>query len=86
MIFHVAENTPGASMDKGKLVKPTDWKFSVRGIHQLVKDYISMHCMVDVAAQGGATDGDFVKNINELWTRSPVDMGADKYLLRICRA
>ena len=42
-----------------------------------------MHCMVDVAAQGGATAGDFVKNINELWIRSPVEMGADKFLMRV---
>jgi hypothetical protein len=83
LIFHVSENTPGASVVKGKVVKPKDWKFSVEGIHKLVKDYISMHCMVDATAQGGASAGDFVKNINELWSRSPVEMGADKYLLRV---
>ncbi len=42
-IFHVAENTPGASMSGKKRLKPSGWEFSVEGIHRLVKDYISMH-------------------------------------------
>ena len=65
------------------MLKPPGWEFSIEGIHRLVKDYISMHCMVDMTAQGGATAAQFMKSINELWARSPVDMGADKFLLRV---
>ena len=83
LIFHVAENTPGASMSGKKGLKPAGWEFSVEGIHRLVKDYISMHCMIDMTAQGGATAAQFMKSINELWARSPVEMGADKFLLRV---
>ena len=53
MIFHPAASTPGASVVNGKLIKPKGFVHSVEGLHRLVKDYISMHCMVDVAAQGG---------------------------------
>jgi hypothetical protein len=74
LIFHLAENTPGASVCGKKITKPAGWEFSVEGIHRLVKDYISMHCMVDMTAQGGATAAQFKKNLDELWTRSPVEM------------
>ena len=43
LIFRVSENTPGSSVVMGKVVKHKGWKFSVEGIHKLVKDYISMH-------------------------------------------
>ncbi len=57
--------------------------YSVEGIHKLVKDYISKHCMVDMTAQGGATATHYKKNLDELWTRSPAKAGADKFLLRV---
>ena len=41
--------------------------------------------MLDVAAQGAATAKEFTTLIDELWTRSPVEMGADKFLTRVCK-
>ena len=61
LIFHLAHNTPGASVCGKQITKPKGWNFSVEGIHKLVKDYISMHCMVDMTAQGGATAAHYKK-------------------------
>ena len=83
LIFHLAHNTPGASSNGKQITKPKGWNFSVEGIHKLLKDYISMHCMVDMTAQGGATAAHFTKNLDELWERSPAGAGADKFMLRV---
>ena len=84
MISHPAASTPGASVVNGKLIKPKGFVHSVEGLHKLTKDFISMHCMLDIAAQGAATAKEFTKLVDELWIRSPVEMGADKFLTSLC--
>ena len=85
MILHLAHNTPGAGVDGKHIIKPKGWDFTIEGIHKLVKNYISMHGMVDVTAQGGATAANFTKNIDDLWKRKPrpAGAGADKTVLRV---
>ena len=74
LIFHPAATTPGASILNGKLVKPKGFVHSVAGLHTLIKDFVSVHCMLDIAAEGAATAKEFTKLIDELWTRSPVEI------------
>ena len=83
LIFHLAHNTPGASMDGKKIIKPKGWDYSIEGIHKLLNAYISMHGMIDMTAQGGATAANFTRNLDELWKRSPAGAGADKVVLRV---
>ncbi len=67
-----------------KLVKPPDFQFSVLPIHKLVTAFVSEHCAIDIAAEGGATSEGFSRLAEELWERSPVQTGADDKVTRIC--
>ncbi len=84
LLFHHAPSTPGARIVGGKLVKPQDFELTVIPLHKLIKDFVAMHCSLDVAAEGGATSAGLARLCEELWMRSPVQKGAESQVTRMC--